>query len=730
MIYEVIVDISSSNVDKVFDYYGEDFFCVGQRVLVPFANKQIEGFIVGKKEHTDVPDNKLKSLLLPLDEYVALSPEMLSLASYLQYKYHLRLIDALRLFIPSQMRGGKVKEVFSKTASISTNYTSQQILIELGKKAKKQVELINYLVEVGSQDTITLNKMFGVALNALTKKGYIDISFTPRQRTPYKSLSQTKQAHILTTDQQNAYDTIMSNLSDPYLLFGVTGSGKTEVYLRVIEQVIASGKTAIMLVPEISLTPNMLRLFRSRFGENVAILHSGLSVGERFDEWQRLKRGQARIAVGARSAIFAPLQNLGVIIIDEQHDSSYISQSNPRYDTQVVAEFRAKYNNCCLVLGSATPSLDTFYYATKGKYKLINMPSRINERPLPKVELVDMSLEMRMGNNALFSVTLKNELDECLAKGNQAMLFVNRRGYSSFLMCPKCGYVAKCKDCDVALTYHKEDNQLKCHYCKNRYKVLDVCPVCKNNKLRQGRMGTEQVVAYLKTLYPEVEVLRMDFDTTQTKESHVRILDAFSLRKAQILVGTQMIAKGHDFPYVTLVGILDGDQSLYHSDYLSSEKTYQLLTQVSGRSGRDKQVGKVVLQTYTPKHYCLQLAKDQDYLAFYKKEINLREATNFPPFTEVIRILYTSPTSQKCVDLLNKHYAVIENIKESYPNDFLFLQRMRCPLQRIENKHRYQILIKLSADSADQILQQIYQATDIQDKEVSVFCERNPQNLS
>ncbi|MCM1195373.1 MAG: primosomal protein N', partial [Firmicutes bacterium] len=510
-----------------------------------------------------------------------------------------------------------------------------------------------------------------------------------------------------------------------------TGSGKTEVYLTVIEKIVEDGRNCIMLVPEIALTPNMLRQLRARFGDNVALLHSGLSAGERYDEWLRLKNGEAQIAIGARSAIFAPLTDIGAIIIDEEHDGSYISDFNPRYNTVKVAEFRAKQNGALLLMGSATPSLSSYYAAKQGEFKLIEMPERINRRPLPAVEIVDMALETRNGNKGIFSGLLKQRLRETLEQGNQAMLFLNRRGFSSFLMCTKCGYVAKCADCDVSLTVHREDDMLKCHYCGKRYYMLNKCPDCGEKAFRQGKIGTQQVVDLLKAMYPDVNVLRMDADTTQTKESHGKILEAFARGEAQILVGTQMIAKGHDFPKVTLVGVLDGDQSLHHSDYLATERTFQLITQVAGRSGRDVNPGKVVLQTYTPSHYCLQLSAKQDYIGFYKREISLREAGGFPPFCEILRILYQGENEQDCIDELTEQYAALNELKTSNTSDFLYMDKMRCPIKRAEKKFRFQILIKLSRANISGILPRIYAVCDGKKRGgVQVFVERNPQNLS
>ena len=731
MIYEVIVDISNSQVDKVFDYSGE-FVPVGSRVAVPFGNRLVEGFVVNQKEKSLVDPKKLKSIERVLDDFVAISPQILQLCKFVCKKYHLRMVDALRLAIPSEMRANRIAPLIKRRAKLSDLLNKEEVLSKIKATAKMQRALVEYLIAEGDTNTEVLSKRFGYsALKALKEKGLIEIYDVTVLRKPYKLVANTRVNHTPTDDQNNAINAITAQIPGKYLLWGVTGSGKTEVYMSVIQKVVNSGKTAIMLVPEISLTPNVLKLFRGRFGDTVAILHSGLSSGERYDEWMRLKRGDAKIAIGARSAVFAPLEDIGVVIIDEEHDSSYQSDSNPRYDTRDVAEYRCLQNGCSLVLGSATPSLESFYKAQKGEYTLLTLSQRINKMPLPEVSIVDMTEETRDGNNDIFSRELLAELQRVVQEGNQAILFLNRRGYSSFVMCNKCGYVAKCPDCDVSLTYHKEDNLLKCHYCGRQFRVFENCPKCKSPYIRQGRVGDQQVEARLKELFPDVKVLRMDADTTQTKDGLIKILDAFSKREAQILVGTQMLAKGHDFPYVTLVGILNGDQSLYFSNYLSAEKTFQLLTQVAGRSGRDKQSGKVVLQTYTPRHYCLQYASRQDYMGFFKREINLREASEFPPFSVVARVMYTGEDAQTCIDLLNRHYADIEKLQESYSDAFLFLQKMRCPLKRLQGKHRFQILMRLTTKDSESVLKNIYDIVDktTEDK-VTVFTEVNPQNLS
>lgn len=731
MIYEVIVDISNSQVDKVFDYTGESV-SVGSRVAVPFGNRLVEGFVVNQKEKSLVDPKKLKSIERVLDDFVAISPQILQLCKFVCKKYHLRMVDALRLAIPSEMRANRIASLIKRRAKLSSLLKKEEILSKIKANAKMQRALVEYLILEGDTNTEILSKRFGYsAFKTLKEKGLIEVYDVKILRKPYKAVLDTRVNHTPTVDQSNAINAITAQIPGKYLLWGVTGSGKTEVYMSVIQKVVDSGKTAIMLVPEISLTPNVLKLFRGRFGNTVAILHSGLSSGERYDEWMRLKRGEAKIAIGARSAVFAPLEDIGVIIIDEEHDSSYQSDSNPRYDTRDVAEYRCFQNGSSLVLGSATPSLESFYKAQKGEYTLLTLSQRINKMPLPEVSIVDMTEETRDGNNDIFSRELLAELQRVVNEGNQAILFLNRRGYSSFVMCNKCGYVAKCPDCDVSLTYHREDNLLKCHYCGRQFRVFENCPKCKSPYIRQGRVGDQQVEARLKELFPEVKVLRMDADTTQTKDGLIKILDAFSKREAQILVGTQMLAKGHDFPYVTLVGILNGDQSLYFSNYLSAEKTFQLLTQVAGRSGRDKQRGKVVLQTYTPRHYCLQYAARQDYMGFFKREINLREASEFPPFSVVARVMYTGENAQACIDLLNRHYADIEKLQETYSDAFLFFQKMRCPLKRLQGKHRFQILMRLTTKDSEAVLNNIYEIVDktTEDK-VAVFTEVNPQNLS
>ncbi len=620
MFAKVIVDISNNELDRVFDYDVGDL-CVepGCRVSVPFGNRVIEGYVIELTESSELSLDKVKNIIGVMDAYPVITPEMMKLMEYMRKRYNLRIIDVLRLFIPSQMRGGKVKELVQKIVCID-----DKTPVVIKENAVMQKQAYEYVKERGTVPYSELSsRCSAAAVRNLVQRGIFKVTEVGVNRVPYKDVKRENKFVTLTPAQQSAVDEISSGSKQTFLLHGVTGSGKTEVYMRCISDQLDRGKTAIMLVPEISLTPQVFALFRARFGEKVAILHSGLSVGERFDEWRRLISGEAVVAVGARSAVFAPLSDLGIIIIDEEHDSSYTSESNPRYFTSEVARFRRDYNGCNIVMGSATPSIESYYKAKIGEYKLIELPERVNHKPMPHISIVDMRKEVLAGNNDVFSRELTDKLASCISEGNQAIIFINRRGYSSYLMCRSCGYVAKCDRCDVSLVYHKEDDVLKCHYCGSMYKPFSICPKCGSAHVKRGFVGTEQVVERIKQLF-NVNVVRMDNDTTQGKDAHLKILEEFASGSAQVLVGTQMIAKGHDFPNVTLVGIVDADMSLHFSDYRASERTYQLITQVAGRAGRDKKTGSVILQTYSPSHYVYKFAISNDYKGFYEKECNLR----------------------------------------------------------------------------------------------------------
>lgn len=631
--------------------------------------------------------------------------------------------------MPAGLRGGVIKPVHVEYAKLSGD--ADTFLDTISSRAKQQRACVEYLKENSDVKKAYLTKTFGnSAVNSLINCGYIEVYSVEKLRTPEVFATSKKSRPTLNPDQQKAVDEITKG-TGTFLLHGVTGSGKTEVYMHCIEDALSKNKTAIMLVPEISLTPQVFLQFKERFGDKVAILHSGLSQGERFDEWRRLRSGEATVAVGARSAIFAPLENLGVIIIDEEHDGSYVSEGNPRYDTVEIAQFRAGYNSCPLVLGSATPSVESYYKAEKGEYKLLELPHRINNLLLPEMEVVDMSRELRAGNRDVFSTSLKDALRKTIAAKEQAIIFLNRRGFASFVMCKDCGFILKCKDCDVSLTYHKEDNQLKCHYCGKRYEMIDRCPICHGTNIRQGRIGTERVVEEVRKVLPEARVLRMDNDTTSEKGAHQRILSAFSKGEADVLVGTQMIAKGHDFQNVTLVGILDADFSLYLSDYRSNERTFQLITQVAGRAGRAGKSGKVIIQTYTPRHYVFRYAASYDYKNFYLKEKNTREVTKFPPFTNIVRILITSTSDRKAMDAAKNINEKMKVLLEEFKPDFIYYKGSKAPVTRIQNRYRYQLLMRIKPQNFETVKQRIFEITDAyRGKDgLWVFVEINPQSL-
>ncbi len=723
MYAQVIVDIAHSQVDRIFEYSCPEGLAAGSRVKVPFGGRIIEGFVIGIAETCSLPADKVKPVYSVFDELPALVPECFDLMEHISARYKVPKATSLRLFLPSEMRLGKVREA-QKTFVVLRDGG-----LSLPKSAKKQAEALAYLKEHGEAELSRLCALFGRgAVSALIGKGAATAEKRRVKRAPSAFLGGGAPERELTPAQNNAIESIESSPKRVHLLHGVTGSGKTEIYLRLIARAIESGKTAIFLVPEISLTPQMFAQLRARFKDGVAILHSGLTAGERFDEWWRLRSGEAKIAVGARSAVFAPLKDIGVIVIDEEHDASYSSESAPRYSTVEIARMRAEYNGCKLVLGSATPSVESYLKAEEGEYGLVTLPERINRRPLPEIIIADMRKEAQRGNNTAFSAPLKEELAATLKSGNQAILFLNRRGYSRTVICRDCGYVAKCENCDVSLTYHSEDNCLKCHYCGARYKLPAVCPACGGRHIIYSGTGTQRVVAELGELFPGARTLRMDNDTVSGKDGHYNILKKFAAHEADILVGTQMIAKGHDFPSVTLVGILDADMSLHFSDYRSGERTFQLITQVSGRSGRADEKGKVVLQTYSPENYILRYAVKYDYKGFYENEKQVRKATLFPPYSLICRVMVTSENDAQALSALKEAYFSAEALREKYPDKFLFLNRMHSPVKKIQGKHRYQVLMRLTDG---ELLSEIYEiAAAVSSPNVLCYVEENPANLS
>ena len=535
MICKVIVDVSNSEVDRIFDYVdGGLDVKKGDRVLVPFGNKKLEGFCIDTAEKSDYDPAKLKPIAAILDDFSCISEEMLALMRFMKEKFYLRYVDCLRLFIPGQMRGGRVRELKRLYVELSKDVSEEEIKKLIPARAHRQLELVEKLREGGEYLSVITEEFGAATVKALEDKGIAVKTDKAVYRKPYDGLKSEADRVRLTDAQRQAVDKILGGDKTVSLLYGVTGSGKTEVYMNAIDRVLKQGKTAIMLVPEISLTPQMLRNFRARFSSGVAMLHSGLGPGERYDEWKRLLTGEARIVLGARSAVFAPVKNVGLIVIDEEHDASYFSESNPRYNTCDIARFRAEYNGGKLVLGSATPSIESFLLARKSEYSLVSLPDRISRHGMPKIQIENMSQELISGNNGIFSRRLEQELRKTVENGNQAILFLNRRGHSSFAMCKKCGYIAKCEDCDVTLTYHSVDNMLKCHYCGKRYKMLTQCPDCGSKEIRYGKIGTQRVVEELEKMFPGVGILRMDNETTTKKSAYLDILGAFKAKVSDL----------------------------------------------------------------------------------------------------------------------------------------------------------------------------------------------------
>ncbi|WP_083488367.1 primosomal protein N' [Liquorilactobacillus aquaticus] len=528
------------------------------------------------------------------------------------------------------------------------------------------------------------------------KKGWLTREKIEEYRDPRKNLNITRTLPKMLTSQQNqAVETVVSEMkrekATTFLLQGVTGSGKTEVYLQVIANALTNKKTALMLVPEIALTPQMVERVTSRFGKKVALLHSGLSSGERFDEWRRIEKNEAQVVVGARSAVFAPLKNIGVIIIDEEHEASYKQDNMPRYHARDIAKWRAKYHHCPVLLGSATPSLESRARAQKGVYRWLHMDTRVNQQPLPQVTVIDMRREAHFSNNMNFSKAMLTNIQQTLERDEQIILMLNRRGYSSFMMCRDCGFVLKCPNCDISLTLHMDTHSMKCHYCGHEEPIPRSCPSCNGSRIRYYGTGTQQVETELKKIFKQAKILRMDVDTTRRKGAHKRILDKFGQHEADILLGTQMIAKGLDYPNVTLVGVLNADTALGMADFRASEKTFQLLTQVSGRAGRADKMGKVIIQTYNPDHYAIKLAKEQNYELFFRKEMSIRHQGVYPPYYYTVQITASSRDEDQAA---KKMYQIYGEIKKHLSQQAVVLGPTPQAVARINNRYFYQIIVK------------------------------------
>lgn len=690
MVCECLVELEHVFIDKTFTYKINKeqlpLLKVGMRVVVPFGKQTLEGFVLKIYENKDVSlENKLKEIISIVDTYPILNEELLTLGKYISKTTLCSLMTSYQAMLPKALKAKKKVNMTPKyDAYICINYGMYNNDIKFNASQEKILELLKENKKVKKE---VLNKISVSSVNTLLKKNILLEEKEENYR--YNLINEEKIKFNLNEEQQKVYKEIFNfiNTNETFLLYGVTGSGKTNVYMKVIEDVIKNNKTAILLVPEISLTPQIIKRFTSYFS-NIAVLHSGLSDGEKYDEWRKINEGKVNIVIGARSAIFAPLKNIGVIIIDEEHSQIYKQENNPRYNAIDIAKERCKYHNCPLILGSATPSLESFARAKKNVYKLLELKNRYNNNTMPKVEIIDMNKEFKKASG-YFSNTLIDQIKETLERKEQVILFLNRRGYSSFLTCSSCGYVEKCPNCDISLTYHKSSNMLRCHYCGYATKRKKLCPKCQEEFKDYG-IGTEKVEEELKSLIKDAKIIRMDVDTTTTKNAHAKIINSFLEEKYNILVGTQMIAKGLDFPNVTLVGVLNADIGLNFPDFRSSETTFSLLNQVLGRSGRGNKEGKVLIQTFNPEHYAITYTKNHDYLGFYNEEMKIRKILKYPPYYYICSIKIIS----KDYNLASKSsYDVVNYLKQNIKNEII-LGPSVCNVFKLNNNYRFQIIIK------------------------------------
>ena len=696
MYAKVIIEIGVKNVDKMFTYVVPDNMKedikVGCRVKVKFGSMVLEGFVLELTNTIDKVDYELKEIIELVDKIPILNKEMLELGKKIQEITLCSLISAYQVMLPKALK-----------ASIKTNINTK--LIRYAVSNRKDMELITYientkyekqrefLKKLIVEKKIKVDKLESY-LNTLEKNGLIKFIYEEDYRYKFNTNNSDTRV-ILNNEQEVCVNKVVNSfgISKTFLLYGVTGSGKTEVYMNIIEKAINKGMSAIMLVPEISLTPQIVERFALRFGDNIAILHSGLSDAEKYDEYRKITMGKVRIVVGARSAIFAPLTNIGIIIIDEEHTATYKQENHPRYHARDIAILRSKYHNCPIVLGSATPSLESFARAMNKNYELLVMKKRANNMVLPDVHIVDMKEEIKRGNYT-FSKLLIDNINEKISKGEQVILFLNRRGYSPLIKCSKCGEVEKCPNCDISLTYHKSSDSLRCHYCNYTKKCPSKCMKCGSTDIKGIGLGTEKLEQEIIDKF-KARVIRMDADTTSRKGMHEKIIKEFGLGKYDILLGTQMIAKGLDFPKVTLVGVINADMSLCVPDFRSSERTFQLLSQVSGRAGRGKYPGEVIIQTFNPEHYSIRYAKNHDYLNFYKEEMAIRKQLNYSPYYFITLVRISCKDYEEGFKHANK---IKDYLEKNLSSDTILLGPTMASMFKINNIYNYQCIIKYKKD--------------------------------
>lgn len=744
-IASVIINKSARVLDRFFDYlipqHLEGKLQIGITVSVPFGkgNQMTEAYVVGFPSTSQVEN--LKEIAAVLDSKPLFDEKQLALIEFMKRRYFSTYLAALKTVVPYGL-GLSAKRVSDKVLKGSTlavsNAEAFDALEAARDKAPVQARIIELLMQNEFLANVDIQMILGctaASIKSLEKKGIVEPYDIEIFRNPvdYQQIKKTIPLPP-TKAQQAAICRITESMKAfrVFLLHGVTGSGKTEVFLQCIDTVLEMGKTAIVLVPEISLTPQMIQRFAGRFGDRIAVLHSHLSMGERNDEYKRIRSGEARVVIGVRSAVFAPVENLGLIVVDEEHENSYKSQNAPAYHAREIAAVRAKQNNIPLVLASATPSVESYYKAVSGKYELITLNKRAKEEAsLPNVSVEDMRLELMEGNRSLFSRKLLDEIQLNLNEKHQTILFLNRRGFSTFISCRSCGYVVKCPRCNIAMTYHKNKDFLTCHYCGYTQRTVTTCPDCGSHYIKHFGTGTQKVEEELQTLFPEAKILRMDMDTVSTKNSHQKILEQFEKDKIDILIGTQMVTKGLDFENVTLVGVLAADMMLNIDDYRANEKTFDLITQVCGRAGRGAHAGRAIIQSYAPENLVLSLARAQDYEAFYEEEIQLRKSLVYPPYCDLLTVMFSSYNEAAATNCAKR---MAERLKKDLVGKvpIEILGPSPCGLYKINNKYRKRILIKCKLNDTIMNVLSFCVSEHYKTKEsqfVNVSVETNPVHI-
>ena len=723
-IVKVLIEHPVHSLDTTFDYLNDFELKQGVRVIIPFGHQKLIGYVeyieethLSKEQLEQQSGFQYQYIQQVIDDEPLLNQELQDLAYHLSQMTLSPRIACLQAMLPSQLKPITNQSIGKKIKTIIQ-------VIETGiPKTIKQQECLQYLIHHPYSQVKDIPYTKGV-IDKLVQQGFVEYQKIEDYRIPLKDIEQIQNKVQLTLKQQEVVDGILAHPQRVSLIHGVTGSGKTEVYLALAAHFLKQGRQVMMLVPEISLTPMMVKIFKERFGEAVAILHSRLSQGERYDEYRRMKRQEVKIVVGARSAVFAPLDNIGLIILDEEHDASYKQESTPRYFTSQIARIRAQTHHASVVLGSATPSLESYSRALKGIYDLYELPDRINQKPLPKVDIIDMVEEMRHKNYSLFSSEMKKRIQETIDKDEQVILLLNKRGYATYVQCLDCGEVVKCPHCDVTLTYHKDEQRLKCHYCEYSVEFPRQCHHCGSKHLKMIGYGTQKIEEEIEKQFVGAKVIRYDVDTTRNKNGHYQLLEKFRKKEGNILLGTQMIAKGLDFEDVTFVGVLNADLSLNIPDFRASERTFQLLCQVSGRSGRGKKTGSVVIQTYNPEHYAIVCAAHHDYTGFYEKEMLYRQKAKYPPYCHLVSLLIQA----KNEDCLHQTSLDIKAYLQSHIRKAMVLGPAKSGIYKMNDIYRERILIKFI--HSEDIYESLNVINDYYNKKqkgkVTVICDFNP----